>query len=134
MDYEFFIKATSLQWFTYIPAVLSFMRIRPDNKTSTHFLSMVEQILSVSRRYWGSPLSLRYWSLLLRSFQVRSWAHLRIADSALKKNRKTVLINLWLSFKSFPPSIFSRSSISMLARVLFGYDWIDSVNRILFNR
>jgi glycosyltransferase involved in cell wall biosynthesis len=129
MDYEFFLRVASTYPFRYIPHTLSIMRDHPENKTTRAFLPMVKQILSVSRRYWGSPHTPAYWGRFFRAQQVQSWACLKAADREYPLNPKCAFSLLALMGLHYPPNIFSRTSMSLLARTVLGDKVITALRR-----
>jgi glycosyltransferase involved in cell wall biosynthesis len=129
MDYEFFLRVASAHAFRYIPHVLSIIRAHPENKTAKDFLPMVKQILYVSRRYWGSPGTPAYWGRFIRAQQVRAWAYLKAADREYPLSQKRALFLLARMGLHYPPNIFSRTSMSLLARAVLGDKVITALRR-----
>jgi hypothetical protein len=127
MDYDFFLRATAAYSFLHVPITLSRIRYHAQNKTAHFFLEMVEQILTVSRRYWGPSHRLNYWSRSLRARKVRSWAHLKIACGASRIHTLSPLPHLWSAFRAYPPSLLSRAALSLFARSLIGNRRVDRI-------
>jgi glycosyltransferase involved in cell wall biosynthesis len=64
LDYDLFCRMSRDFDFHRIDRVLSSYRLHTQSKTSSVTdADRLEQAIAVSRRYWGSPLSLRYWQI-----------------------------------------------------------------------
>ncbi len=64
LDYDLFCRFSRDFEFHCIDRVLSSYRLHTESKTSSVTdASRLEQAITVSRRYWGSPLGLKYWQI-----------------------------------------------------------------------
>ena len=133
MDYDLLLRTSMKYNIYYIHSVLSCIRDYPENKTSVRFFPMIKEVLSVSRRYWGSPWTLKHWTYFIRSRQIIAWAHLKIANEAFCKRQIGAIRNLCYVFIYYPPMAFSRTFISILARTLFGDRVIELIRKIIFS-
>jgi len=64
LDYDLFCRFAQRYEFHVIDQILANYRLQPSAKTAQLTdKDRLDQCIAVSRRYWGSPLSLRYWRL-----------------------------------------------------------------------
>src|SRR5207342_154662 len=64
LDYDLFCRFSRDYDFHQIDRVLSSYRLHTQSKTSSVTdAERLEQAIAVSRRYWGSPFSLKYWQI-----------------------------------------------------------------------
>jgi glycosyltransferase involved in cell wall biosynthesis len=64
LDYDLFCRFSRRYRFHFVDAVLADYRLHGASKTCSNEQDAVrEQAIAISRRYWGSPLRLKYWLL-----------------------------------------------------------------------
>ena len=65
LDYDLMCRISQRYRFTVVDQILAGYRLHAQSKTCARSNDWVaEQAVRVSRRYWGSPLALKYWRLL----------------------------------------------------------------------
>lgn len=65
LDYDLFCRFSRNYAFHRIDRVLANYRLQPESKTnSVTDAERLEQAITVSRRYWGTPFSLMYWQIV----------------------------------------------------------------------
>lgn len=68
MDYEFFIRLGLRHTFQYVPVPLANLRFYPETKSGRNVNKVlpgyIVEMHKVSRRFWGKPTELRYYSYL----------------------------------------------------------------------
>jgi hypothetical protein len=66
IDYDLFCRFSRHYAFHFVDQVFATYRLHEDSKTqqSTE-AARLEESIQISRRYWGSPLALMYWQLVL---------------------------------------------------------------------
>lgn len=72
MDYDFFIRLGKRYEFHHVCKPLAIYRLYSESKTGKNFMKFIPDYMwemqKVSHRYWGTPLSLRYYNYLLSFF------------------------------------------------------------------
>src|SRR5215470_15932021 len=105
LDYDLFCRFSRRYRFHFVDALLADYRLHGASKTCSNEQDAVrEQAIAISRRYWGSPLWLRYWWLrgslawfrFRQAYQPHRWSDdlLKRAEACPKGLRRRALIAL----------------------------------------
>ena len=118
-DYDLMCRFSRRYRFHEIDQVLATYRLHPASKSCANSeRDIIENAIRVSRRYWGSPLGLRYWLLrasLARHHSQRRRARLRTAldhwvgaRGALAAGHRLRAVALWLLGVGLAPRVAAR--------------------------
>src|SRR5262245_44274026 len=105
LDYDLFCRFSRRYCFHFVDAVLADYRLHGGSKTCSNEQDEVrERAIAVSRRYWGSPLGLKYWLLrgslawfrFKQAHEPQKWGCdlLRLAEECARGLRRRALIAL----------------------------------------
>ena len=116
LDYDLFVRYSRIYHFHKINKPFATYRLHSSSKTNEILQGeLLEKSLEVSRRYWGSPRSLSYWSYLLSylcfggKLAVMSLKRLNRAERCFYERQWTVFLrDLFISFLLFPPVLFTH--------------------------
>jgi len=126
MDYEFWLRISKHRQIHYIEKPLAKMRVHGRAKSSPGYEVFEGEWFRVSKKYWGSLLSVNYYrnlfmALCFRSHLMRVSAYSRMEELSLKEFRKRIM----LSIVSNPLNLFNRKLLSALLRATLGHDDIN---------
>ncbi|MFX0196555.1 MAG: hypothetical protein ACFFCW_10560, partial [Candidatus Hodarchaeota archaeon] len=132
MDYEFWLRISKHRQIHYIEKPLAKIRVHDLAKSSPGYEVFEREWFRVSKRYWGSLLSLNYYrhlvmALCFRSHLMRISAYSKMEELSLEEFRRKIL----LSITSNPLNLFKRKFLSALLRAILGHHHIDRTKRFL---
>lgn len=132
MDYEFWLRISKHCKIHYIEKPLAKMRVHGRAKSGPGYEVFEREWFRVSKRYWGSLLSVNYYRHLLlalcfRSHLMRISAYSRMEELSLKEFRRRIFV----SIVSNPLNLFRRRLFSALLRSVLGHQCMDGIKRFL---
>ncbi len=87
LDYDLFCRFSKRYAFHFVDQVLANYRLQSESKTSSvNDAQRMERSVTVSRRYWGSPLTLQFWLIQL-SYSLYRLDRKRRAANMLRRGR-----------------------------------------------
>ncbi len=132
MDYEFWLRISRHLQIHYIEKPLAKIRVHDRAKSSPGYEVFEREWFRVSKKYWGSLLSINYFrhlfmALCFRSDLMRISAYSRMEELSPKEFRKKIV----LSIANNPLNLFKRKLFGPLMRIILGHEHTNRINRFL---
>jgi len=131
MDWDFWLRISEKYSFFYINKPLANFRIHGKQKTGGYEIFEPE-LYRISKRYWGSEYSVRYWYYHLLSHNCRSFLMIEKAckmRSILTGKDFTKLI--LISILNNPINLFRKKFLKILYRVIVGDQRINRRKNVM---
>src|ERR1043166_2568373 len=120
MDFDFFLRCSSLFTFSRLPEALATYRIHASSKTMSGYDAMAWESYKVSRKHWKNLTSgstIGRWRDLLRGESERCFRVAQETPMAERSKRRRYLIKGSLIY---PPRLWNQDNFSLVVRGIVG--------------